>query len=265
MGRKLCGRLKRRLHSGDMQKLHNYLLANQNDLRFEVRRGGDAFVYYRKGKALEIRAQKVDRKYGDTPDCSLSITDPELYFNKIRKVIDKWLVKKQRPEFDTQQSVAIANSSKNNDYIIIDMEYSFSLAFLPKGERPKSIGFDLIGIERESGKLCIFEVKTGIGAIDGKSGVEQHINDFEEYFKGKYSLEFKNNICEDVISILSDKTELGYMEHIDLPPDFKKIEPELIFVFEERTIGDKNHIENVVRGRHKIIEVGTDKGYKLCK
>lgn len=42
MGRKLCGRLKQRLLYGDLQELNTYLLNNKQELRFEVRRGGDA-------------------------------------------------------------------------------------------------------------------------------------------------------------------------------------------------------------------------------
>lgn len=265
MGRKLCGRLKRRLLSGDLQKLNDYLLDNKGDLRFEIRTNGDAFVYYRKGKALEVRGQKVDKKYGNVPDCALSITNPSIYFNAMRNVIDQWVEKNHRPEFDTQQKVAIVNSTNSCDYIIVDMEYSFSLAFIPKDDRPKSVVFDLIGIEKSSGRLCVFEVKTGVSALYGKSGVNRHIEDFEYYFNSEYSKQFKENICNDVLSILVDKMELNYMDEVVLPHNFKELEPELIFVFESQSNGDIDVIRNMVDGKYKIIEVGKHNGYNLCK
>ncbi len=67
-GEKIDDKLIERLTNGDLLPLLNYIKSD-NELRLEVRhKNGDAFVYYRKGKALEIKKLKVDLKYGNVPN-----------------------------------------------------------------------------------------------------------------------------------------------------------------------------------------------------
>jgi hypothetical protein len=64
--RKISEKLINRLTSGDLQPLLEEI-KRDTELRLEVRRKGEAFVYYKKGKALEIGTLKVDKKYGEVP------------------------------------------------------------------------------------------------------------------------------------------------------------------------------------------------------
>jgi len=72
--RKIDNKLIDRMTKGDLLPLLDYIKSD-NELLIEVRRDGDAFVYYRKGKALEIKELKVDLKYGNVPSTNLAISN----------------------------------------------------------------------------------------------------------------------------------------------------------------------------------------------
>jgi protein subunit release factor A len=180
MGRKINKKLVKELTGGDLEILLKYIKSHP-ELRLEVRTDGKAFVYYRKGKALEIglRSFNVDEEYVKNtrfqlPDAKLAKTKPEEYFSRIKEIIDKWVVNiKKRSEFDTQQNIARDNQDKDYKYIIIDMEYNFSQAEIEKEKRKKRAGFDLLGIERKTNKIVFFEVKKGGGCFERKIWVEK--------------------------------------------------------------------------------------------
>ena len=56
--RKIDNKLIDKMIKGDLSPLLNYIKSD-DELRIEVRRDGDAYVYYRKGKVLEIKTLKV--------------------------------------------------------------------------------------------------------------------------------------------------------------------------------------------------------------
>ena len=113
--RKIKDNLIEGLTSSDLLPLLNYIKSD-DDLRLEVRQNGEAFIYYRKGKALEIGSLKVDNKYGDVPSTELAVSNPTEYFRLIKKSIDNWLSsKKERAEFDTQQNIAKYNQDKEDN------------------------------------------------------------------------------------------------------------------------------------------------------
>ena len=151
--RKIDAKLLKRLTEGDLLPLLNYIKAD-NELRLEVRSKGEAFVYYRKGKALEIGNLKVDKKYGNVPPTELAVSNPSEYFKKIKQSIDNWLGRnKNRAEFDTQQNIARFNQSKDNKYIIIDMEYAFEQKMIKKDERVKKLFLIYWELIRKAAKL----------------------------------------------------------------------------------------------------------------
>lgn len=82
--RKIDDKLIDRLTKGDLLPLLNYIKSD-NELRLEVRQNGDVFVYYRKGKALEIKKLKVDTKYGNVPNTDIAVSNPKEYFKLIKK------------------------------------------------------------------------------------------------------------------------------------------------------------------------------------
>ncbi|MEZ7885399.1 MAG: hypothetical protein QMB39_09075 [Bacteroidales bacterium] len=260
--RKIDKKLLERLIKGDLLPLLNYIKSD-NELRLEVRKNGDAFIYYRKGKALEIKKLKVDKKYGNVPNTELAVINPKEYFKLIKEAIDKWLCnKKQRSEFDSQQNIAKSNQDKSDKYIILDMEYAFEQNKIEKNSRVKRGIFDLLGIDKEKNKIVFFEVKKGMGATKGKSGIEEHICDFEKYLNGENAKTFRKNLIEDIKNIIEDKTELGVLNNLSFSDAFEKQDPELVFVFHPDNNSQIQQFSNELDNRHKLIVVNNN-NYKL--
>ncbi len=232
--------------SGDLIPLLNFLKTNKEKLRLEVRQVGKAFVYYKKCKILELglNSYSIDEKYFENNQKPIDIknqviNNPELYFKQTLSVVDSWLQKHRKQEFETQQNIAIYNQDKDDKYIILDMEYNFSQSGIEKGKRVgKRAGFDLLGIERKSGKIVFFEIKKGLKALSGKAGIETHIKDFEKFLYQNNEDVFRKNLIVDIQNIVSDKKELGLLENFDLPTTLSIDDIDLAFVFEP--IADKD-------------------------
>lgn len=260
--RKVDDNLIARMTKGDLLPLLNYIKSD-DELRLEVRQNGDAFVYYRKGKALEIKKLKVDKKYGNVPNTELAITNPKGYFTLIKKTIDNWLdSKKQRAEFDTQQNIAKCNQAESDKYIILDMEYAFEQNQIEKNNREKRCVFDLLGIDRETYRIVFFEVKKGMGATKGKSGIEGHICDFKKYLFGKNTKTFRINLIRDIKNIIEDKTKLGILDNFSFSDAFEKQDPELVFVFHPDINSQIQEFSAELKNRHKLIVVSNN-NFKL--
>ncbi len=255
--RKIDDKLMDRLTKGDLLPLLNYLKSDE-ELRLEVRKS-NAFVYYRKGKALDIKNLKVDKKYGDVPDTKLAISNPKKYFTLIKKSIDNWLNnKKKRAEFDTQQNIAKCNQDKTDRYTILDMEYAFEQNLIEKKNREKRAVFDLLGIERDTNKIVFFEVKKGMGATKGKSGIKEHISDFETYLFGKNSKFFRKNLIKDIQNIIEDKTALGLLKDLSFSDIFETQNPELVFVFHPDSNFQIQEFSDELKNRYKLLIVKTN-------
>ena len=237
MLRKINPVLLIKMTKGDLLPLLNFLKSDK-DLRLEVRQGGKAFVYYRKGKALEIGLNKfrVDEKYVKNttfllPELELAKTNPADYFSQMKTIMDNYVDNvKKRSEFDTQQNIAANNQKQEDRYIIIDMEYAFPQSGLEKGKRVKRAGFDLLGLERETGKIVFFEVKKGGNALKGNAGIKSHIEDFEECLFGKNKDFFRDILKKNIENIISDKTELGIIKY-SLPDNYKIDDNDIDFIF----------------------------------
>lgn len=260
--RKINEKLIHRLINGDLLPLLNYIKSD-NELRLEVRQNGDAFIYYRKGKALEIKKLKVDKKYGNVPNTELAVTNPKEYFKLIKESIDNWLEsKKQRAEFDSQQNIAISNQDESDKYIILDMEYAFEQNQIEKNSRVKRGVFDLLGIDKETSRIVFFEVKKGMGATKGKSGIEEHICDFEKHLFGENAKTFRTNLIKDIKNIINDKTTLGILKNFIYSDTIEKQDPELVFVFHPDNNSQIQQFSNELKNRHKLILVNHN-NYKL--
>ena len=115
---------------------------------------------------------------------SLLPSDPKEYFRQAKEVMDIWdsalAEKVEHNEKKEQQQIILANS-KNTDYIVLDVEYAVSrnsefnhMKAAPiKKEVPR---FDIIAIK--DGCLKVIELKKGLGAVAGTSGVKEHIDCF---------------------------------------------------------------------------------------
>ena len=261
--RNINKKLLARLSNGDLLNLLNYIKSD-NGLRLEVRQKGDAFVYYRKGKALEIKGLKVDKKYGNTPSTDLAVTNPEKFFELMKNSIDNWICcKKKRAEFDTQQNIARFNQDIEDRYIILDMEYSFEQRKINNSNREKRAVFDLLGIDKITKKIVFFEVKKGIKNLSRRSGNDEHITDYESFLCSKNSSIYRANLLEDIKYIIQDKTELGLITNYCLPDNIHNYETELVFVFHPENPSQVDIVKKEIKDRYKIILIENDGNYKL--
>jgi hypothetical protein len=239
MARKINEKLITRMTQGDLALLLNHIKSENENLRLEVRKGGKAFVYYKKCKILDLgyNSYGIDEKYFDNAQRPADIKDrvinsPEQYFKDTMSIVDNWLAKHSKEEFELQQNIATDNQKISDRYIILDMEYNFSQSDVEATNRVKKAGFDLLGIERETGKVVFFEVKKGLNSLTGKAGINTHIKDFEECLYGKNKAVFQKNLIIDIENIVSNKKQLGLMDNFNLPVNLSCDDTELIFVFE---------------------------------
>lgn len=247
MPRKIKDKLIQKLIKGSLNPLLTYLQKEKQRLKLEVRRNSKFIIYYKKCKVLEVglNSFKIDKKYFDEGKAPINIesqieSDPKLYFDYVCTAVDTWLLKNPKNEFETQQNIAYHNQQnityenqqqKNNRYIILDMEYQFSQEEIEKAERLKPATFDLLGIDTTTNDIVFFEVKRGIGSLEGKSGIAGHIKDFEDYFHGKHRNLFLKNLLTNIENITNDKKELGLLDYT-LPNGFSIHDVKLVFVFE---------------------------------
>ena len=120
----------------------------------------------------------------------------------------------------------------NNDYLVIDMEYQYKQSDIAKDERLPFTRIDLLAIEKESKDIILFELKQGIKALNGKSGVEEHVQ------KSKTLIEDEkcaHAILEDVRTIVEQKVELKLLpeEAKNYIKENANIKPMFIFVYSD--------------------------------
>lgn len=108
---------------------------------------------------------------------------PQEYFCEAKAVMDKWATslsdKKTFEEKKEQQEIAIANR-KDTDFVVLDLEYAVSSVseFAYNGTLDKKVPrFDIVAIH--NGRLVVIELKKGLGAVSGISGVKPHMDCFE--------------------------------------------------------------------------------------
>ncbi len=239
MPRKINDKLIDRMTGGDLSAFLQYVKDNEEQLRLEVRRAGKAFIYYNKCKILELglRSYHIDGKYFEDKKEPKNIkktvlSNPAKYFSDIIPVVDNWLVKHPKREFETQQNIARNNQREDCRYLILDMEYNFSQENILPENRVKKAGFDLLGIERASGQIVLFEVKKGLKALTGKSGIKDHIIDYEECLYGRNKSIFKGDLIIDVQNIIRDKTKLGLINISEKQNMNFTDETKFMFIFE---------------------------------
>lgn len=264
MPRQINPILLERLMHGDLLPLLDYVKTDP-ELRLEVRNKGEAFVYYKKGKALEIGSLRVNKKYENVPPGDLAKKDPARYFGLIKLSINNWAEERRdRAEFDTQQRIASSNQSVSDRFLIIDMEYEFEQHELEVKDRVDRAGFDLMGVERESGRIILFELKRGLGAWKkGNSDIEKHIGDYETIMRGKNSELFKRNLIRDAKNILKDKIKLGVIDNFEPKKISETLDPDFVILYHHKEWSERRVVNRDVNGRYELIFVSPKEDYKL--
>ena len=116
-----------------------------------------------------------------------------VYYDFIQYVkADKELAFEIRVKDEVQQQYKAEHSSFDGDYLAIDMEWAPDQAAIPVEYRLKDkTKVDLLVISNkpnEEGKHDIYlaEVKCGLGAVEGKSGIEDHVRMSQAIINNEY-------------------------------------------------------------------------------
>lgn len=258
--RQLSCSLFRELKEGALHSLLEFI-KRDSSLDFQIRENY-ANVYYKGGNILKIKPKSfdIDKMYFHTAKdknstevkqdktrlselsekrkqlLALLPENPQEYFTRAKEIMDKWdealSERVQHNEKKEQQQIAVANRN-DTDYVVLDLEYAVSTnsAFAYNGKESKYVPrFDIIAIH--DGRLVVIELKKGLGAVSGTSGVRPHIDCFNHTIgrdtAGLFVLEMRE--------LLKQKQQLGLL---DESLRIREIKPAFFFAY-----ADKNEKEN---------------------
>lgn len=215
---------------GCLQKLFN-VIKDDPELSFEIRVKNEVMIYYHKDRILTIRFCKgkpsieilSEKYYKKATPPSVSFMCDDLmetlrhtdqlrkYFKEAKQLISSY---KAGPEFEVQQNIALGNHSFNNRFVVVDMEWQLPQADIKKEERISRTRIDLVVVDtqkNDKGENDIYlgELKVGMDAIGGKSGIIDHIEKTKELIRSPKACAV---LREDVGSIIRQKGALGLFE-----------------------------------------------------
>jgi hypothetical protein len=235
------------LKTGFLRKLVDYV--RQDDTLFLAIREDYINIYYRGGNLLKLRVRSggykaffdsnylQDKSVKLPPDFITNSGEISAWLKTIpvlKHEMDVFFSKHPKPEREFQQLVARENNyssvSNSTDYFIVDIEYARNNA-----------RFDMLAIKwlSESGarkktdscRLAFIEMKYGDGALNGKAGIQKHIEDIEKITK-----EEMDCIKASAVNCFEQLRELGLIQFSN-DGNAHKIEkltdekPELILLF----------------------------------
>ena len=216
------------LEGGCLQKLFN-VIKEDPELSFEIRVKNEVMIYYHKDRILTIRFCKgkpsveiLSEKYykKDTPpsvsfdDLMETLRDTDLlrkYFKEAKQLIGFY---KADLEFEVQQNIASGNRSFNNRFVVVDMEWQLPQSDIKEEEKISKTRFDLVVVDtkkNDMGENDIYlgELKVGMGATGGKSGIEDHVIKTNKIINNAKACAA---LRDDVESIIRQKADLGLFE-----------------------------------------------------
>ena len=218
------------LKGGCLQRLFN-VIKEDPELSFEIRVKNEVMIYYHKDRILTISYCKgkpsidtLSEKYykNDTPP-PVSFEDGDLiqtlrdksqlrqYFREAKRLVGSY---KAGEEFEVQQNIALGNRSFNNRFVVVDMEWQLPQADIKKEERISRTRIDLVVVDtqkNDKGENDIYlgELKVGMDATGGKSGINDHIEKTNKLICSPKACAI---LRKDVESIIRQKGALGLFE-----------------------------------------------------
>lgn len=218
------------LKGGCLQRLFN-VIKEDPELSFEIRVKNEVMIYYHKDRILTISYCKgkpsidtLSEKYykNDTPP-PVSFEDGDLiqtlrdksqlrqYFREAKRLVGSY---KEGLEFEVQQNIALGNRSFSNRFVVVDMEWQLPQSDIKKEERISRTRIDLVVVDtqkNDKGENDVYlgELKVGMDATDGKSGIDAHI---EKTNKLICSPKACAVLRADVERIIRQKAALGLLE-----------------------------------------------------
>jgi len=241
MSRKLSAKFISDLKKGFLKPLLEFI-HNDWTLDFQIR-NNEAHIYYRGGKVLGLNEKKdsyhtqFDYNYclasnrhaaeiRCLPERISSSSDLHKWLNAIpylKQAMDEWFVKHPKVEREYQQHVVYENNrlktANGTDYYILDIEYA-----------NKNGRFDLIALLWPSTasvrklskgykpRLAFIEKKFGDGALNGKAGVKDHLQDMKDFLNTPNAFA---DLRKEMALIFQQKRELGLITGLGLDEEGK--------------------------------------------
>ena len=213
-------------------------------------------------KACIARWEDYKNRRKEMLDILKEKRDMATYCKEMKRIMKEWeadlhTIGISHDEKNAQQQISMNNRGAT-DYTVVDLEYAVSTTsnFKYNGDSTKKVPrFDLIAVDK-SGQLYVIELKTGLNAIDGKSGIRAHIDCFEHSI-GRDS---KNDFINEMNELLRQKQELKLIDKNVRIDQTKK--PQFILAFSDEQ--GKNQYEEFVKAckgrgyQGKVIYVGND-------
>lgn len=215
---------------GCLQKLFD-VIKEDPALSFEIRMNNKVMIYYHKDRILTISYCKgkpsidtlSEKYYKNATPPSVSFEDGDLiqtlrdksqlrqYFREAKRLVGSY---KEGLEFEVQQNIALGNRSFSNRFVVVDMEWQLPQSDIKKEERISRTRIDLVVVDtqkNDKGENDVYlgELKVGMDATDGKSGIDAHI---EKTNKLICSPKACAVLRADVERIIRQKAALGLLE-----------------------------------------------------
>ena len=288
--------MARRLSSESISKYleggmyHSFLqyVKSDKDFAFEIRVKDEVMIYCQKNLILRISHRKnvsdditmlnpryyTNRKEGLSLTAQLKEPSDLQDIHKVRQYFEdaKALCKnyKSHDEFIVQQQYKAEHSSFDGYYLAIDMEWAPDQKAIPMEYRLKDkTKVDLLVVcnkPNEDGKHEIYlaEVKCGLGAVEGKSGIEDHVRMSQAIINNVY---VRQILLGDVMSIIKQKTQLQLFEGKPVRYDFPE-RPKIMFILASSSDYDKLSYERIIKNlgsEIKVEYIGSSKGAQPAK
>jgi len=175
------------------------------------------------------------------------------YFEEAKALCKKY---KSHDEFIVQQQYKSKHNSFSGKYLAIDMEWAPDQAKIPMEYRVAKTKVDLLIVSNEpneEGKHEVYlaEVKCGLGAVDGKSGIWDHVRMSQGIINNVY---VRQALLQDVMSIIKQKTQLQLFEGTPIKYNFSE-RPKIMFILANSSEYDKLSFDRII---NNLGEVGHD-------
>lgn len=215
---------------GCLQKLFD-VIKEDPELSFEIRMNNKVMIYYHKDRILTISYCKgkpsidtlSEKYYKNATPPTISFEDGDLiqilrdksrlrqYFREAKRLVGSY---KEGLEFEVQQNIALDNRSFSNRFVVVDMEWQLPQSNIKKEERISRTRIDLVVVDtqkNDKGENDIYlgELKVGMDATDGKSGIVDHIEKTNKLICCPKACAV---LRADVERIIRQKAALGLLE-----------------------------------------------------